>query len=155
LLRGAYLLILRNNEDISLRVGSLGVLSFRKGFYIYVGSAKAGIEGRIRRYIEGPSRIKWHIDYLITAPSFRLESVIKIESGDEVKIAKNLSEILSAVNKFGSSDDRENKSHLFFSESNPLDLLLNLVGRIGYENLEVIHLAKDGGSTSFFKGGLR
>jgi Uri superfamily endonuclease len=144
-LRGAYLLILRNNEDISLRVGSLGVLSFRKGFYIYIGSAKAGIEGRIRRYIEGPSRIKWHIDYLITVSSFRLENVIKIESGDEVEIAKNLSEILPGVDKFGSSDDRENKSHLFFSESNPLDLLLNLVRRIGYENVEVIHLAKDAG----------
>lgn len=137
-MKGAYLLILENGRDANLTVGYLGALFMKKGFYVYVGSAKAGIEKRVRRYLEGPSRVRWHIDYLVTSPYFKIRYVIKIEGGDEVEIAKRISSVLPGIERFGSSDDRENRSHLFFSESNPLDLLLEMIKGIGYRNLEVV-----------------
>ncbi|MGC9021119.1 MAG: GIY-YIG nuclease family protein [Candidatus Methanodesulfokora sp.] len=135
-MRGAYILILKNSEDVSLRVGSLGPINLRRGFYAYIGSARSGIERRIRRYLEGPSKVRWHIDYLVTAPSFRVEKVIKIGGGDEVEIARRISKVLPGIEKFGSSDDRENRSHLFFSESDPLHLLLDIIR--DYKNVEIV-----------------
>ena len=48
--QGSYLLILelKRNRDIS--VGKLGRVSFKRGFYIYVGSAMANLSKRIERH---------------------------------------------------------------------------------------------------------
>jgi Uri superfamily endonuclease len=43
-------LVLDENQIIS--VGKLGVLPFKKGVYIYVGSAKRNIKQRINRHIK-------------------------------------------------------------------------------------------------------
>ena len=48
--RGAYLLVLRLSEPRKVEVGRLGRLTFRRGFYIYVGSAMARLTQRIERH---------------------------------------------------------------------------------------------------------
>ena len=48
LMKGAYLLVMKLDKDVLIAVGKLGVLSFKKGYYVYVGSALQGLDHRIR-----------------------------------------------------------------------------------------------------------
>jgi sugar fermentation stimulation protein A len=62
---GSYVLILKNNLNQTLKIGHLGNVFFRKGYFAYVGSALASVEARINRHQKKQKRIFWHIDYLL------------------------------------------------------------------------------------------
>ena len=66
--KGTYALIFRLERNKSLTVGKLGRFLFRKGFYIYVGSAQGpgGLKGRINHHQNYCNKPHWHIDYLRT-----------------------------------------------------------------------------------------
>ncbi len=114
-MNGAYLLVLKVKRNVSIRVGSLGKINFKKGFYCYVGSAlgKMSLEKRICRHYRlnrnKRGKIRWHIDYLLVHKDIELVSALykrskqKIECKLSNKIAK-LSEF--TVKKFGSTDCR-------------------------------------------------
>lgn len=117
-LGGSYCLCLRVAKDLSLRVGSLDVLFFPSGKYIYVGSALRGLERRLERhmglYMGLRSKVFWHIDYLLTEPSVMVEKIyIKLsDSRIECEVADSVSKVGRAVRGFGCSDCRC-PSHLF------------------------------------------
>jgi sugar fermentation stimulation protein A len=48
--QGSYLLVLELKRSRNIQVGKLGRISFRRGFYIYVGSAMAHLSKRIERH---------------------------------------------------------------------------------------------------------
>ena len=64
-MKGSYILLflLPNSKEIS--IGKLGRLLFKKGVYLYVGSAMNGLEQRIQRHLRTEKKIHWHIDYLL------------------------------------------------------------------------------------------
>ncbi|HIE05530.1 MAG TPA: GIY-YIG nuclease family protein [bacterium (Candidatus Stahlbacteria)] len=99
-------------KDQPITVGRLGKIFFHRGLYFYVGSAKRGIEARVRRHLTSEKR-HWHIDYLLTAAE--LLAVLTVESGIECDIAIALSQALEPISRFGSSDCRC-KSHLYYLE---------------------------------------
>ena len=49
-----------------LKIGKLGVLQLRPGYYLYVGSAfgPGGIKARLAHHQEKTARPHWHVDYL-------------------------------------------------------------------------------------------
>ena len=53
-------------RDLKIRVGSLGVVGFKRGYYVYVGSGQSYLEKRIQRHKKRIKKVKWHIDYLTT-----------------------------------------------------------------------------------------
>ena len=53
-------------RDLKIRVGSLGVIRFKRGYYVYVGSGQRYLEKRIQRHKKRVKKVKWHIDYLTT-----------------------------------------------------------------------------------------
>ena len=63
---GTYALVLRAPRTISIRVGRLGPLDVRRGYYVYVGSAfgPGGVAARVGRHRSGAGRPRWHIDAL-------------------------------------------------------------------------------------------
>ena len=64
---GIYAVELYLREIIQLEVGQLGVFTFPRGEYIYVGSAfgPGGLKARMGRHIGGEiDKVHWHIDYL-------------------------------------------------------------------------------------------
>jgi sugar fermentation stimulation protein A len=67
--RGSYLLILNLKRDRKIDVGKLGKVDFRKGFYIYVGSAMANLSKRMERHRRLRKRHHWHIDELRRSPN--------------------------------------------------------------------------------------
>jgi len=66
ILRGVYLLLLMVGRDLKIRIGSLGVVEFKRGYYVYVGSGQRYLEKRIQRHKKRIKKVKWHIDYLTT-----------------------------------------------------------------------------------------
>ena len=86
--RGTYALIMSLPRACKLRIGALGTFDFRRGHYIYIGSALNGLDARIARHLAGvpwrdlppelqkgeigrrfregrPKRFFWHIDYFL------------------------------------------------------------------------------------------
>ncbi len=118
--RGSYLLILNLKRNRKIHVGKLGEVHFRKGFYIYSGSAMANLSMRMKRHWHLRKKHHWHIDELRAASDFH--SVLAIRSSDrlECEIAKAMSGIADwSIPGFGSTDC-SCETHLFGMERDPL-----------------------------------
>lgn len=63
-----YQLLIELDRPLCLAVGRLGEFEFPQGTYIYNGSAKRNLEARIARHLRSEKKLRWHIDYLLTAP---------------------------------------------------------------------------------------
>ena len=115
-MKGSYVLLIKVELLQDIKVGRLGIIDFRSGFYAYVGSAQNNLEKRIERHLRTKKRIFWHIDYLLEKAEildiFQVESPQKLECA----IAEKLSKQFQSVPNFGSSDCRCG-SHLFYHES--------------------------------------
>jgi len=114
-LKGVYLLFLNISRDIKIRVGSLGVISFPTGVYVYVGSAQNSVEARIKRHLRKKKTLRWHIDYLTSSKNVEpiYAVVLPLSRNYECRIAKILQENDSiSINNFGASDCRC-RSHLY------------------------------------------
>jgi Uri superfamily endonuclease len=74
-LPGTYALIFSAVAEQRLRIGRLGQLHVRPGFYVYVGSAfgPGGVRARIAYQRRSPRHPHWHIDYVKCA--LRLEEI--------------------------------------------------------------------------------
>lgn len=106
-----YLLHVYLRKSRRIKIGKLGSFKFKKGNYMYVGSAKKNIVKRIERHLRKKKRKFWHIDYLL-----HYAAVQSVWVGDlpEEKIAAILAKKLEMpVQKFGASD-KKSKAHLFY-----------------------------------------
>lgn len=130
--RGTYLLILYNDKPFTMEVGSLGERSFKRGYYVYVGSAMRGLEARIRRHLGKSKKLHWHLDYLLPGRMAHVKTY-RIRRGERLEgaVARGLLGICDDyVPGFGSSDS-EVVSHFFYFTDRPfrrrnfLDLLLD------------------------------
>ena len=112
--KGIYVLIIQVDEDIELKVGALGKISFTKGSYAYVGSAQANIEQRIKRHLKSEKRKFWHVDYLLGNSRVKILKVFfkKGDNTEECKTAEGLGEKGEPIASFGCSDCKC-ESHLF------------------------------------------
>jgi Uri superfamily endonuclease len=112
-MKGAYLLLIQLKKDTRIRIGKLGVISFKEGYYLYVGSALNGLDQRIRRHIRKQKKNYWHIDYFLD--SSQIISVYYKESvqREECSIAHTFETTLYPISGFGCSDCNC-RSHLFF-----------------------------------------
>ncbi len=113
-MKGVYTLIIQLDKDTCVNVGALGKLTFKKGLYVYVGSAQANLGHRIKRHLGKEKRLFWHIDYLLTNSTARIIKVFykQADKTEECDLAKAISERGKPVDGFGCSDCHC-KSHLF------------------------------------------
>ncbi len=117
-MKGIYSLIIRLNEDVNVVVGSLGKTNFKKGIYVYVGSAQANLEQRVKRHLRRDKRLFWHIDYLLNSDAAKIVEVLYMQGdkASECAVAKHISVVGEVMNGFGCSDCHC-KSHLFRIEN--------------------------------------
>ena len=122
-LPGTYALIFSAYRKNQLKIGKLGTLQLKPGFYIYIGSAfgPGGLKARIAHHRKRANRPHWHIDYL----SSFLELIEIWHTYDPIhrehQWAKTIASTRGAsvpLSGFGASDCRCN-SHLFYFNTDP------------------------------------
>jgi sugar fermentation stimulation protein A len=118
---GSYLLILSLDTDKEIAIGKLGSIFFKKGFYIYIGSAMKDLTPRIERHKRKRKNLFWHIDYLREHAALVHALPIRSSSRLECEIAGSLCNVTSvSIKNFGSSDC-SCSSHLFYMDRNPVE----------------------------------
>ncbi len=133
-MRGSYVLLIRMDAGKRIRIGRLGMLDFRPGWYAYVGSAMNSLEGRTGRHLRGEKKRFWHIDYLLEHSILEKIFYRESERREECETAEKLTRDFQGVPGFGCSDC-SCRSHLFFSEDmKGLENRLKAMGMKKWEN---------------------
>jgi Uri superfamily endonuclease len=132
--KGIYCLVFRN-PDCTVRVGALGGIRFRDGWHVYVGSALGpGGLRRLARHIGlaavRDKKPKWHVDYLLVNPEFRLTYAVSTVTTErlECRLASGIGG--DEVPSFGCSDCAC-ISHLLYFHDDPLAIVRNAFGKLG------------------------
>lgn len=116
---GSYLIQLHFPEDREITVGSLGRMVIKKGYYLYVGSARKNLARRVERHLRKKKRFFWHIDYLRDQAASCFAIPIRTGDAIEHELAAAVAAISDwSVPRFGSSDCSCG-SHLFGMMENP------------------------------------
>lgn len=117
--KGSYIILGELKKDIHLKIGKLGNIFFKKGFYLYVGSAMNSLISRIKRHLRKNKKLRWHIDYII--PYFKNVKVLIINSKEKIEciISSEIEKICDGYIKGFGSSDCKCKSHLYFFRKNP------------------------------------
>lgn len=104
--RGTYCLIIKLSNDSAIKIGSLGIINFKKGYYVYVGSALNSLESRLRRHLRDDKKIHWHVDYLLNHYNTSLVDIVyAVDDGKwECSLANQISNTGIETSKFGCSD---------------------------------------------------
>ncbi len=119
---GDYILVLYADQDKIIQVGENKTFFFRKGYYVYVGSAKKNLLQRMNRHRRLRKKMHWHIDYLRKETEFAGIIPIRTKEDLEHKLAERLSSISSwQIEGFGCTDCRC-FSHIFGFTENPLHM---------------------------------
>jgi len=116
--KGVYLFRFRLPRKETVQVGRLGFLEVPAGYYIYTGSAMGGLQGRLKRHLNGPPKsgsLHWHIDYISAKAVDKSFAVIVTGSRAECDLNLAVAAIPGAeiaAPGFGCSDCRCS-SHLY------------------------------------------
>ena len=133
LLKGqTYILGIELNKDLKIAIGRLGNISFSRGIYFYIGSAKNRLSARLRRHLSPDKRLFWHIDYLLSSEASCLKKIWTGNNKRECSIVRLIYQSLKSriIKGFGSSDchcpghlvfiRRPKKGAGFFDKDSPL-----------------------------------
>jgi sugar fermentation stimulation protein A len=117
---GAYIIILRLEEDRDISIGRLGSHRFKRGYYLYIGSAKRGLSKRIERHKRKRKKSFWHIDYLRAHATFYKDIPMHTSRDLECELASRLKKFADwTIPRFGCSDC-PCETHLFATSRDPL-----------------------------------
>lgn len=135
--RGAYMVVLFIERDKPVRIGTLGNILFKRGYYVYVGSAEKALKARIERHKRRRKKAYWHIDYLRN--HCEIVTVLPVRSSERLEclMARDIEMIAqSTIRGFGSSDCKC-RGHLYYFSELPIrnkkfiEILLNYrIGRL-------------------------
>ena len=127
---------MKENQRVS--IGKRPLTNFRKGIYLYVGRAKNGLQGRIKRHLSKKKKRFWHIDYLLQKADVQ-EVWIKRGFFNECQTALEVKSLLketsSPLKKFGASDCKCT-SHLFFLPERKVSLK-SVRRTLSFEKVEI------------------
>lgn len=117
---GDYCVVLYLDRDVSIEVGSKGIINFQKGYYVYIGSAKVNLSKRLDRHRRKRKQKHWHLDYLRGYCEIIATLPIRTQDDLECVIAKAIKDISDwSVRQFGSSDCNCD-THLYGFNENPI-----------------------------------
>ena len=104
--KGIYLLELELPASRYIEAGKRGSILFKKGIYIYVGSAygPGGLRGRLGHHLRPAPKPHWHIDYLKQHAPVKKITVFEVHKEYEHEMALKLSKEFDVpLPGFGSS----------------------------------------------------
>ncbi|MBU0497067.1 MAG: GIY-YIG nuclease family protein [Candidatus Thermoplasmatota archaeon] len=130
-MKGTYVLHLRLAEDKKLCFGTRFSALFKKGDYVYVGSALNNLEARLRRHMSNVKTFFWHIDFLVQHAQIKKIYIYESKIWMECLVAQDLASNLEVISKFGSSGCKC-AGHLFWGETNLVNRIIPPVGFYEY-----------------------
>ena len=92
----------------TIAVGSLGPVTFARGWCAYVGSARRGRDARVARHLRADKPLRWHADYLFARFPGRVAWLVDGEL-TECELAGALARLPGAARRrprFGAGDCR-------------------------------------------------
>ncbi len=118
--QGCYLWVGYLPQDTNVAAGKLKPQVYRKGYYMYIGSAKTNLDQRIARHSRLRKKQHWHFDYLRPFLEKQAHFAIRTQDGIECELATQFTQLADwHILDFGSSDCHC-PSHLLGFEINPL-----------------------------------
>ena len=130
---GSYLLLLELGQAKAIRVGRLGTFDFPQGWYVYVGSALAGLEQRASRHLRPALVQHWHLDYLRAEAPVREVHLFPSSCRQECDLARVLLSLPGAsipAPRFGASDCRCPAHLVHFEDYPALEAVFGLSRRL-------------------------
>ena len=111
-MKGCYCLVIRLENDKRLKIGKKLKIDFKKGTYVYIGSAMNNLEYRVKRHLSKTKKLHWHIDYLLKYGKI-VEIIYNLDKKVECELALKLIEKNEYIQDFGCSDC-DCESHLIY-----------------------------------------
>jgi Uri superfamily endonuclease len=125
-----YTLIFEKTGSSNIRLRTRSIY-MEEGLYLYVGSAKRGLEKRISRHLSKRKKRFWHIDYITTRRDVAVRAVV-LSTLSECKTLRTVSSLGTLVgNKLGSSDCACPSHVVHVTEVHP-DFIMEHLGRLGF-----------------------
>ena len=144
-LKGTYCLIIQLKSQQNIKIGRLGEIDFKRGYYVYVGSALNSLKSRLERHLKDDKKLFWHVDYLLNNPDANVEDVVFAVSDEkwECPLAAHISEEGSEIHAFGCSDCKC-PSHLFYFQDleGSKRVCLESFEKLGLKTLDLDDLEK-------------
>ena len=134
--KGNYCLIIKMKNDCTIKIGAKGNIDFKKGYYVYVGSALGTLSNRIKRHLSNDKKKHWHVDYLLLNKNTEIKEVIYTYCTKKIEcnIAYNIQEdATNYIESFGCSDCKC-MSHLYYfnNYTDALNSSINSYKKISY-----------------------
>mgnify|MGYP002524245734 CR=1 FL=1 len=111
-MKGCYCLIIEVDENQHLKIGRKLEIDFKKGFYVYIGSAMNSRESRVKRHLSKRKKLHWHVDYLLKNNEIT-EVIYNLDKKVECDLSQQLVKNNKYIKDFGCSDC-DCESHLFY-----------------------------------------
>ena len=79
---------------------------YRKGYYVYIGSAMNSLVPRLNRHLSDEKKMHWHIDYLLKSPDCHIRDILFNISEERIEcdLAEFISKDGDEIPGFGCSD---------------------------------------------------
>ena len=79
---------------------------YRKGYYVYIGSAMNSLVPRLNRHLSDEKKMHWHIDYLLKSPDCHIRDILFNISDKKIEcdLAESISKDGEEIPGFGCSD---------------------------------------------------
>jgi len=120
--RGSYLILYHLPKKRFMEIGGLGKVTFKQGYYIYVGSSMKSLTKRVERHRRSRKKVHWHIDYFRGLAEFQAALPVRSEDDLECELASAMTKLSEwSIPGFGCSDC-SCPSHLFGFSTDPLSL---------------------------------
>ena len=114
MMKGCYCLIIHLDETSEIKIGKkLGKILFKKGYYVYVGSAMNSLESRIKRHLSDDKKLHWHIDYLLKHTEITDIIINVSDKKVECELSCYIASKTTGIQNFGCSDC-DCESHLYY-----------------------------------------
>ena len=107
-MKGTYCLIISSmKKSEKLDIGHLhNMHKYRKGYYVYIGSAMNSLVPRLNRHLSDEKKMHWHIDYLLKSPDCHIRDILFNISEERIEcdLAESISKDGEEIPGFGCSD---------------------------------------------------
>ena len=118
-MKGTYCLIISLKKSDKIKIGHLyqEPYKFKKGYYVYIGSAMNSLIPRLRRHLSDEKKVHWHIDYLLENENSKIREILFTDSEKriECELANGIAKEGMEIEHFGCSDCSCNSHLIYFN----------------------------------------